>query len=225
MKGGSVAIVVLARVPVAGQAKTRLAPGLGAYRAARLHARLVARTVRMAAATGARIELHLDSARRAAELVPMCRRYRLERRRQRGADLGERMQRSIQAALRSCSIVVLIGTDCPALSARHIARAIAALAGGRDAAFAPAEDGGYGLVALRRCAPSLFAGIAWGGERVYAETLVRVAALGWRARDVGRVWDVDRPADLERYRAAPWRFEKLHRTNKSRAPKTRVRHS
>jgi hypothetical protein len=67
--------------------------------------------------------------------------------------------------------------------------------------LAPAEDGGYGLIACRRVAPSLFTAIAWGGPQVYRATLERLerARLRWRA--LRTVWDVDRPADLERLAA------------------------
>ena len=207
MRRAGVGIVVFARPAVAGLSKTRLAPRLGVHRAARLHARLVERTVRMAAATGACVEMHLASERRGAEFGALRRRYAFTTHRQRGEDLGERMRRSFEGALHRYSIVVLIGTDCPPLSARHVDRAVRALAGGRDAAFAPAEDGGYGLIALRRNAVSLFTGIAWGTGSVYRDTLAKAAALSWRTVDVGLVWDVDRPADLDRYLGASWRFE------------------
>ncbi|MDA1116706.1 MAG: DUF2064 domain-containing protein, partial [Proteobacteria bacterium] len=76
------------------------------------------------------------------------------------------------------------------------------LAGGADAVFAPAEDGGYALVALRRVSPRLFAGIEWGGPRVMAQTRERLLALGWRWRELRTVWDVDRPEDYRRLQRA-----------------------
>jgi hypothetical protein len=175
-------VLVFAREPRAGRVKTRLIPRLGAAGAARLHARLVRRA--LATARAARLgEVALWSSRR-----------------QRGADLGARMDHALRRALRRAPRAILMGADAPALRPAHLRRAARWLAGGADAVFAPAADGGYALVALRRAAPRLFEGIAWGGPAVMAQTRARLAALGWRWRELPEVWDVDRPEDLARLR-------------------------
>jgi glycosyltransferase A (GT-A) superfamily protein (DUF2064 family) len=100
--------------------------------------------------------------------------------------------------------VLLIGTDCPALTPQHLRAAAGALAGGDDAVVLPAEDGGYVLVGVRAPHPGLFEGIAWGGEQVMAQTRVRLRALGLRWSEPVTLWDVDRPDDLDRLaREAP----------------------
>ena len=45
---------------------------------------------------------------------------------------------------------ILIGSDCPVLDFREMQRAWRYLRGGYDAVVAPAEDGGYALIGLRR---------------------------------------------------------------------------
>lgn len=120
---------------------------------------------------------------------------------QRGADLGERMLRAIAEGLRTHRTVILIGSDCPALTACDLRRAERLLNGGCDVVLAPAEDGGYALIAARRVSRRLFADVPWGGATVYEETLRRLEALGWRWRALRTLWDVDRPEDLERLRA------------------------
>jgi len=176
-------VLVFAREPRAGRVKTRLIPLLGAQGAARLHARLTARA--LGTAREARLgEVRLWSTRR-----------------QRGADLGARMEHAFRLRLRRAARVIVIGADCPVLRARDLRRAARWLAGGADAVFAPAADGGYALVALRRVSPRLFAGVEWGGPRVMAQTRERLAALGWRWRELPEVWDVDRPEDVARLRA------------------------
>lgn len=175
-------VIVFAREARAGRVKTRLIPLLGAEGAARLHARLVERALHTA---------------RAARVGPV---ERWGLRRQRGADLGERMHHAFRLGLRRARRVIVIGADCPVLRARDLRRAARWLAGGADAVFAPAEDGGYALIALRRVSPRLFAGIEWGGPRVMAQTRERLAALGWRWRELPELWDVDRPEDVARLR-------------------------
>jgi glycosyltransferase A (GT-A) superfamily protein (DUF2064 family) len=66
--------------------------------------------------------------------------------------------------------------------------------------IAPAEDGGYALIGAKRVSPLLFSGIAWGGPDVYESTMRKLVSLGYRWRALERVWDVDRPEDLERLR-------------------------
>jgi hypothetical protein len=125
---------------------------------------------------------------------------------QRGADLGARMLHAFRQGLRRAERVILVGADCPALRAPALRQAARWLAGGADAVFAPAEDGGYALVALRRVSPRLFCGIPWGGAQVMAQTRARLAALGWRWRELPTVWDVDRPEDVARLACLrpPW---------------------
>jgi glycosyltransferase A (GT-A) superfamily protein (DUF2064 family) len=108
------------------------------------------------------------------------------------------MQRAAAQALRRARAMILVGTDCPALSVRDLRRAARALQGGADAVLAPADDGGYALIGLRRADPRVFGGIAWGTNAVYADTRRRTDALGWRVRVQRTVWDLDRPEDLAR---------------------------
>jgi rSAM/selenodomain-associated transferase 1 len=178
-------IIVFAKAPVPGEAKTRLIPRLGPWQAARLHVRLTRHALSTArAARCGPVELHLT------------RRHSLFKgaRLQRGRDLGERMQHAFCRSRK----VILIGTDCPMLCARDLRRAARWLRGGYDAVLAPAEDGGYALIALRRPIPSLFQGIDWGSDRVYADSVKKLAGYRWRA--LRSVRDVDRPEDLDKLR-------------------------
>jgi uncharacterized protein len=196
-----VAILVFARAPLPGRVKTRLAPRLGDWGAARLHARLTLRAVRIARAAHCEaVEVHGTPRAGHAFFLSLKRRHGVTLRRQSGANLGERMYRALAQALRRHRAAILVGTDCPEIGPRQLARAARLLAGGYDVVLAPAEDGGYGLIAARRISPRLFQGIEWGGERVYADTLQRLVGLRYRWRALARVWDIDRPEDLGRLR-------------------------
>jgi uncharacterized protein len=190
-------VIVFARAPLAGRVKTRLAARLGEARAARLHRRLTAAALRTAlAARCGPVELHGTS--RHAWFVHLARRHCLVLRVQRGGDLGERMAWALRNALRRAPYALLMGSDCPDLRPRELRRAARWLAGGADAVLAPARDGGYALVGLRRPAEFLFAAMPWSSERVYALTVLRLEGAGWRQRALAPVADIDRPEDLER---------------------------
>jgi hypothetical protein len=95
--------------------------------------------------------------------------------------------------------VVLLGTDTPTLPAAVLADAVRRIMNERlDLLLGPAEDGGYYLIGMRRPQPDLFAGLAWGGPRVFADTRERAARRGLRASLLPTWWDVDTPADLAR---------------------------
>ena len=109
---------------------------------------------------------------------------------------------AFQQTLASMPRAILIGTDCPALTAQHLREADRWLAAGMDAVVAPAEDGGYALIGLTRCAARLFEGITWGTSHVMNDTRERLSALGWRWQEIDSLWDVGRTEDYQRLLAS-----------------------
>ena len=119
---------------------------------------------------------------------------------QQGDDLGARMAHALAVMHAGQHPAVVIGTDCPALTADHLRSAVVALAE-HDHVFVPDEDGGYVLVGTRRPDPALFSAIDWGTDRVMAQTRARLRALGCTACELPMLWDLDDAADWHRARA------------------------
>ncbi|QJR12825.1 Phosphoenolpyruvate guanylyltransferase [Usitatibacter rugosus] len=191
-------VAVFAKAPVPGLVKTRLATLLGADGAAALHAGLVRRALSTAVESRlGPVELWCapDATHsffsRCAELFGATLHV------QEGDDLGSRMAAAFEHGLAAGDRVVLIGSDCPVLKPSDLRDAAAAVAT-HDVAFAPAEDGGYVLVALSRKLPALFEGVSWGTSAVMGQTRTRVAELGVRCKELPMRWDVDRPEDFAR---------------------------
>jgi len=192
-------VVIFARAPSPGAVKTRLTALLGPEGAAALHARLVKHTLETARAAAFRdIELHG---------APDCddpffrfcaRHYGVVLAPQAPGDLGARMLAAFESTLAAHARVLLIGSDCPALTALHLRQAEKSLRDGADAVFAPCEDGGYALIGLTRVDAKLFDGIAWSTGSVVADTRARLQRLGWTWRELETLWDVDRPEDYAR---------------------------
>lgn len=192
-------VIVFARAPSPGRAKTRLIPKLGAWGAARLQARLIERALLTAQrARCGPVELHCTPRIGHAFFLRAQRELGITLEKQSGRDLGERMQRAFDAALRKHRYAILIGADAPELRARDLRRALRLLRSGCDAVFAPAEDGGYALIACRRARRLVFERIDWGGKEVWHQTVIRLEQLRLRWRALRTVWDVDRPEDLTR---------------------------
>jgi rSAM/selenodomain-associated transferase 1 len=102
---------------------------------------------------------------------------------------------AIEAFSQDAGRLVLIGTDCPGLSANLLTRAFDLLAK-HDLVLGPALDGGYYLIGLNRPAPALFSDITWGATNVLAVTLDRAASLHLTVAQLEPLSDVDRPEDL-----------------------------
>ena len=120
---------------------------------------------------------------------------RLETSDQGDGDLGARLARAAQRYLDLGGRVLMIGADCPSLSARHLREAAEALED-HEAALIPARDGGYVLLGLRTFDPSLFTDLPWSTSAVASLTLARIQALGWRVWIGDELVDIDEPADL-----------------------------
>jgi rSAM/selenodomain-associated transferase 1 len=195
----STAVIVFAKAPQPGAVKTRLVPALGTEGAAALHARLAKHTLDTVRAASLKpVELHcapgIDD-----PFFRYCQgHYGVALEPQVAGDLGSRMHAAFATALAAHARVLIIGTDCPTLTARHLRQAEKALCEGNDAVFAPCEDGGYALIGLTRADSKLFEGIAWSSSSVMAETRARLEALGWRWHELETLWDVDRPEDYAR---------------------------
>jgi uncharacterized protein len=192
----STALIVFAKAPVAGEAKTRLIPALGAAGAAALAERLLAHALDTAMSAGfEHVELCVAPAARHPALTRWTGLPGLALADQGDGDLGERMHRALARALRQHHRALLIGSDVPALDVTRLTLAAAALAD-HDAVFVPALDGGYALVGLCRPAPQLFTGVAWSSPQVMAQTRERARQAGLRWAELPAVADIDEPADL-----------------------------
>lgn len=197
-------IIVFAKSPVPGYAKTRLIPVLGAQGAADLQARLIRRTVDLAVGSAlAPVSLWVCGATGREFFATFQHAVGGRILLQTGSDLGARMGYALEHALQDAEFAVLIGSDCPVLDVTHLEHACAVLAAGADLTLGPAEDGGYVLIGLRRFDPLLFDAIAWGSSTVLEQTRERSRRLGWTCGELPLLWDVDRPEDLERLSRLP----------------------
>jgi uncharacterized protein len=190
-------IVIFAKAPVPGSAKTRLVPKLGEVGAARLaHKMLLATIAEAEAARLAIPELCATPHPYDPEWQPFLPKAEIRYTDQGEGDLGERLARAARRVTLVGENILLIGTDCPTLN-RHRLRAAAEALVTHDAVIHPTLDGGYALLGLRRFDPSLFSGIAWSGPDVAADTIARVHALGWSLATGETLRDIDEPEDLE----------------------------
>ena len=191
-------LLIFAKAPQAGLAKTRLIPALGAAGAADLARQMLAHTLAQALAAQAQaVELCMSPAAGDPAWLGVALPGALELSAQGDGDLGARMDRAMNRALaRQAGPVLLMGSDCPALSAAHISEAARQLAQ-HDAVLVPAADGGYVLIGLNAPCPEVFTDMAWSTPGVATETLRRLEALGLKVWLGTTLHDIDEPADLQ----------------------------
>jgi len=191
-----VSIAILAKAPIPGYAKTRLVPAIGAHAAAALQERLTERAVATAlAAKVGPVTVWCSPDATHSTFVRLAIRERITLRVQPQGDLGARM---LAATAAGNGPVLVIGTDCPALTDLHLRGAANALREGNDIIIIPAEDGGYVLIGSRTAQPTLFSGIAWGTKSVLADTRARIVERLLVLAERPPLWDVDTEGDLAR---------------------------
>lgn len=193
---GKTRIIIMAKAPMQGFAKTRLIPALGEAGAASLAQRLLFNAV--ASALGAEVGdvmLCATPAPSHAAWKPLSLSDRLQWACQGQGDLGERMARACEAFLLAGERVLLMGADCPGLTSERLGYAAKALHGA-DAVIVPAHDGGYALLGLKKFEASLFEDIAWGSAEVLSQTLAQLEALQWSLNTMPAMHDIDEAEDL-----------------------------
>jgi rSAM/selenodomain-associated transferase 1 len=192
----STTIIVFAKAPVAGYAKTRLIPALGAQGAAKLAERLM--RLALAHAVEAQlgpVQLCVAPDRSHRAFGDAATQHCIALTEQGDGGLGERMARAFERVLRNQPQALLIGTDAPALDAAYL-RAAAQALHDADAVLGPAADGGYTLVGLKRSRPELFLNMRWSHDQVLAQTRERLAQAKLRHIELPVLHDVDDPDDL-----------------------------
>jgi uncharacterized protein len=162
----------MAKAPIAGAAKTRLAAEIGVAEAARFARQSTAALIgrlgqdpRWQTILAVSPDRHAKSPIWPATILT-CGQGR--------GDLGQRMQRLFAA--HAPGPLIIVGSDIPSLAAAHIATAFRLLGGG-DAVFGPALDGGYWLIGLRRRPRLLrpFAQVRWSGPHALSDTLANLS--------------------------------------------------
>ncbi|GGF10440.1 TIGR04282 family arsenosugar biosynthesis glycosyltransferase [Hymenobacter cavernae] len=194
-------LLIFARHPELGRVKTRLAATIGAEAALAVYHELLHRT-RLAAdgLTGAHKTVWFAEATTAPDLASAWPGY--EQALQPGGDLGQKMQEAFKQAFgQGATAAVVIGTDCPGLTATHLTAAFQALTT-HDLVLGPAADGGYYLLGMKDLHKGLLRDKPWSTAQVLPATLADATNLGLSVALLPVLHDVDTADDLAAWRKA-----------------------
>jgi uncharacterized protein len=183
-------LILFSRYPLPGKTKTRLVPALGAARAAMIAKHLTEYVVARVRECGCPFTIYGTGAPRDAFEQWLCAPVQL----QSSGDLGERMATAIeQTRTRGASRILLIGSDCPGISATILDDAFNALHQ-YDVVIGPAADGGYYLIGMRDTHRQLFEHMHWSHAHVLEQTIARLGLLSHAQLPI--LHDIDTADDL-----------------------------
>ncbi|MEG3640215.1 TIGR04282 family arsenosugar biosynthesis glycosyltransferase [Magnetococcus sp. PR-3] len=189
-------LALMARVPQLGKVKTRLAATLGDQTALHAHCTLLKHVAKQLHAWPGSLTLWATPSAEHPlfeQLFPTA-----QRSLQPQGDLGERLMHAVDSGLQQADGVVLLGADAASVTPALLLQAAQALLT-HDVVMAPAEDGGYILLGVKQCVPSLFQQITWGGEAVAQQTRQAIVKQGLTLWESEPQWDVDTPEDWSRF--------------------------
>jgi hypothetical protein len=203
------ALLVVAKAPVPGFAKTRLCPPATPAQAAEIAAAALLDTLdAVCAVPGAAPVVamtgDLGAATRGAEIGLALRRVTVIP--QRGWDFGARLANAHAdtASVHAGLPVLQIGMDTPQVTPESLAAAVApVLHDGQDCVLGPAVDGGWWALALAEPRHAqVLAGVPMSRDDTGERTLRALAACGLRPRRAAELSDVDTMADARAVAAA-----------------------
>ena len=191
-------VCIFAKPPVPGEVKTRLIPALGPQGAAGLARRMLLKTWQsVEACPGVRPVLATTRAGDFPMLVPFEDLWL-----QGEGDLGNRIERILTRGLREAKVAIALGADTPSLTVAHLQTAVE-LTQTHDAVLGPSPDGGFYLLALRRCPVGLFTALPWSAPNTRDALLERLRHHHMTVAQLESLPDIDTPEDLRHLRPSP----------------------
>jgi len=204
-------LVVFAKSPVLGFAKTRLQPTLPQEFSLSLHTRLtriVLNQWSQSKICPVACWVAGDMQNFSEKIFDKGEPYvvKLPTYQQPEGGLGERLIAAINQTFFSGSAVdqhkksdvqgvFVMGTDCPFIDKDYLLLACEKLTQ-YDVVIGPADDGGYVLLGLKEPNMNLFTNVRWGESSVFKSTIDKVKAAKLSYFELPSLSDIDQPEDL-----------------------------
>lgn len=190
-------IIIMAKVPRAGNVKTRLRPILSTSERRTLAEAFLSDTIYKAFEKCNALIVAYSPTNEESYFS----RFDLENlllSGQKGTDLGEKMSNAFDFAFRrfAGASVIMIGTDSPTFPSEFLEKAFTALESTAEIVLGKTADGGFYLIGLKKNHRRLFKNVEWSTSGVYERMIRNIAELNLRLQSVPEWYDVDMPEDL-----------------------------
>lgn len=189
-------LIIFTKNPVLGKVKTRLAATVGDARALEVYGQLLDITRNAARDADCYRKLYYSDAIDPDDNWDT--KY-FSKHVQQGNNLGERMCQAFETSFRDgAKRAVIIGSDCPEISA-HIIEDAFRLLESHDTVVGPAKDGGYYLLGMKVLHRAFFDSKQWSTANVLHDTLDDIERLGLTYASLPLLTDLDNEADLKNW--------------------------
>lgn len=188
-------LLIFVKNPEEGQVKTRLAKSVGSEKALEVYHRLLEITKSITDQLGCHRQVWYSNFIDKNDLWPND---EYEKHLQAGKNLGDRMKTAFRQAFeQDYENVVIIGSDCAALTKEIVCRAFETLERKEcDIVVGPSKDGGYYLLGMSSFYSQLFDGKRWGTPYVLEQTLNQAGNLELSYQLLPELNDIDTVEDL-----------------------------
>ncbi|QJD78043.1 TIGR04282 family arsenosugar biosynthesis glycosyltransferase [Spirosoma rhododendri] len=187
-------LIIFVKNPIAGQVKTRIARIVGDEKAVAVYRELLRHTQAITQPLSDRRVVYYGDF-----INPDDGWNGYDKQLQRSpADLGERMQDAFAREFSAgAERVVIIGSDCLAITTEHLRLAFDALEQA-DIVIGPATDGGYYLLGMKQPQPFLFADMPWSQPELFQLTELAILQNGLTVELLETLTDIDEWTDYQR---------------------------
>ena len=191
------ALIVFAKVPSPGRVKTRLTTLLTPEEAASIYEAFLLDAIDQYSALPLDVRLYYVPT--GSQIPATLRPDGVSIHEQKGEGLGKRMATAfVETFMAGYKRAVIIGTDHPTLPGDFIRQAFEVLQQPYSISLGPSEDGGYYLLGMNEFYAEVFQDMRYSHDRVFEETVARVALTPASLYILPEWYDVDTPNELRR---------------------------
>jgi len=190
-------LAVFLRKPEKGKVKTRLAATIGDDAALDIYEQLISTTLGQVAQLDIPTYLFYAGGLPATETRLPVFTYM----QQHAGDLGRKMADALTFVLSRHQKAVIIGSDCPYLSASILRESFSEM-DETDLVIGPALDGGYYLLGCKKMHPRLFEGNNWSTALVLEQTKAKIIEENLTCTYLQPLADIDTEEDWKKFRSS-----------------------
>ena len=186
-------VVVMAKLPILGKVKTRLAKSIGDKAAFWIYNKLLDKTLESVDSSHWKTAIFFDSEPKNSNPYQKTTKYILI---QKGSTLGERLKNAVFWGFdQGYKQVIVIGSDLWNIDQETLKVAFKSLKNS-DFVIGPTFDGGYYLIGMHFHLSSLFENVSWSTHRVFEQTMNNL--IGYKIEILEKKNDIDCSSDLKK---------------------------
>ncbi|CAN5224651.1 TIGR04282 family arsenosugar biosynthesis glycosyltransferase [soil metagenome] len=190
------AVIIMAKVPQAGNVKTRLQNFLSPENCETLAESFLKDTVNKANSVCENVFIAFfppHEIQKLKEILPAETNF-IE---QTGENLGDKMFNAFRFVFAGqTDSIVMIGTDSPTFSSAFIEQAFGFLEQNSEIVLGKTDDGGFYLIGLRVLRREIFEDVAWSSSKTFADVHENIKNIGLNLRQIPVWYDIDEKKDL-----------------------------